>query len=101
VGECTRLSIAPLGASTQARDAAAIQLLRPGLGGVRLAIDTARATLGEKTQNLGLSMVYNGLALLLAVWMPIPPQVAALAMALSSVSVIGNSARLAFRSSAC
>jgi len=37
----------------------------------------------------------------LAVWMPIPPQVAALAMALSSVSVIGNSARLAFRSSAC
>lgn len=91
------LGITPLGASTQATDAAAIHLLRPGLGGVRVAIDTARATQRVMTQNLSLSMLYNGLALPLAVWMPIPPQAAVLAMALSSISVIGNAARLAFR----
>ncbi|SFU34058.1 heavy metal translocating P-type ATPase [Halomonas korlensis] len=93
------LGITPLGASTQARDAAAIQLLRPGLGGVRVAIDTARATQRVMTQNLTLSMLYNALALTLAVWMPIPPQAAVLAMFLSSVSVIGNAARLGFASS--
>ena len=93
------LGISPLGASTQATDAAAIQLLRPGLAGVRVAIDTARATQRVMTQNLALSMLYNGFALTLAVWMPIPPQAAVLAMALSSVSVVGNAARLAFRRS--
>ena len=36
------------------------------------------------------------LALALAVWMAIPPQVAVLAMALSSLSVVGNAARLAY-----
>ncbi|MCH4563806.1 cation-translocating P-type ATPase [Halomonas sp. EGI 63088] len=88
------VGVAPLGASTAARDAAAILLLRPGPGGVREAIDIARATRRVMGQNLLLSVLYNALALGLAAWMVIPPQVAVLAMALSSLSVVANAARL-------
>ncbi|MDI5934126.1 heavy metal translocating P-type ATPase [Halomonas kalidii] len=90
------LGVAPLGASTAARDAAGILLLRPGPGGVREAIDIARAARRVMGQNLVLSASYNVLALTLAVWMAIPPQLAVLAMALSSLSVVGNAARLAY-----
>ncbi|MDI5921888.1 cation-translocating P-type ATPase [Halomonas sp. LR5S13] len=88
------LGVAALGASTAARDAAAIQLLRPGPGGVRDAIEVARRTRRVMGQNLWLSALYNGAALPLVVWMAVPPQVAVVAMALSSLSVVGNSARL-------
>ncbi len=88
------LGVAPLGASTAAREAAAIQLLRPGPGGVRDAIDIARRTRRVMGQNLWLSALYNAAALPLVVWMAVPPQVAVVAMALSSLSVVGNSARL-------
>ncbi|MFY0990385.1 heavy metal translocating P-type ATPase [Halomonas sp. C05BenzN] len=89
------LGVAPLGASKAACDAAAILLLRPGPGGVRGAIDLARRTRRVMGQNLALSSLYNILALGLAAWMAIPPQIAVLAMALSSLSVIGNAGRLA------
>lgn len=88
------LGVAPLGASRAASEAAAIQLLRPGPGGVREAIDTARMTRRVMRQNLWLSTLYNILALSLVIWMPIPPQMAVLAMVLSSLSVVANSARL-------
>ena len=45
-------------------------------------------------QNLTLSALYNALALGLAAWMEIPPQVAVLAMLASSLSVVANAARL-------
>lgn len=95
------LGVAPLGASTAAREAAAIQLLRPGPGGVRDAIDIARRTRRVMGQNLWLSALYNGAALPLVVWMAVPPQVAVVAMALSSLSVVGNSARLLVAPGAC
>ncbi|MDW7748644.1 HAD-IC family P-type ATPase [Halomonas sp.] len=88
------LGVATLEASTPAREAAAIQLLRPGPGGVRDAIDIARRTRRVMRQNLWLSALYNGAALPLVAWMAVPPQVAVAAMALSSLSVVGNSARL-------
>jgi heavy metal translocating P-type ATPase len=88
------LGVAPLGASTAAREAAAIQLLRPGPGGVRDAIDIARRTRRVMVQNLWLASLYNGAALPLVAWMAVPPQVAVVAMALSSLSVVINSAWL-------
>ncbi|WP_170064062.1 hypothetical protein, partial [Halomonas heilongjiangensis] len=56
----------------------------------------ARAARRVMGQNLVLSASYNVLALTLAAWMAIPPQLAVLAMALSSLSVVGNAARLAY-----
>ncbi|WP_301271099.1 cation-translocating P-type ATPase [Halomonas sp. Y3] len=81
-------------ASAAARDAAAIQLLGQGVQGVACAIATARATRRVMRQNLTLSALYNALALGLAAWMVIPPQVAVLAMVASSLSVVANAARL-------
>ncbi|QJQ97235.1 cation-translocating P-type ATPase [Halomonas sp. PA5] len=90
------VGVAPLGASPQARDAAAVQLLQPGLSGVVDAWRIARQARRVMHQNLVLSGVYNLLALGLVVWMAIPPLVAVLAMAASSLSVVANAARLSW-----
>ncbi|WP_445005210.1 heavy metal translocating P-type ATPase [Halomonas mongoliensis] len=87
-------------ASAAARDAATIQLLGQGVQGVAAAITIARATRRVMRQNLTLSALYNALALGLAAWMVIPPQVAVLAMVASSLSVVANAARLAAASAA-
>ncbi|MBE0487460.1 MAG: cation-translocating P-type ATPase [Halomonas sp.] len=88
------VGVATAEASAAARDAAAIQLLGGGVQGVPAAIAIARATRRVMHQNLALSALYNALALGLAAWMVIPPQVAVLAMVTSSLSVVGNAARL-------
>lgn len=88
------VGIAPLGASRQACEGAAIQLLEPGLAGVVAAWEVARRARRIMYQNLALSAAYNLLALGLVVWMAIPPLVAVLAMAASSLSVVLNAARL-------
>ncbi len=88
------VGVAPLAASQAAREAAAIQLLRPGPGGVRQAMQIARLTHRVMRQNLMLAVFYNALALPLVAVMPIPPLAAVLTMALSSLSVLGNAARL-------
>ncbi|WP_254277285.1 cation-translocating P-type ATPase [Halomonas sp. 3H] len=88
------VGVATAEASAGARDAAAIQLLGRGVQGVPAAIAIARATRRVMRQNLVLSALYNVLALGLAAWMVIPPQVAVLAMVASSLSVVGNAARL-------
>lgn len=88
------LGVATANASAAARDAASIQLLGGGIQGVPAAIAIARATRRVMRQNLMLSGLYNALALGLAAWMVIPPQVAVLAMLASSLSVVGNAARL-------
>lgn len=99
INDAPALAAASLGVATSeatraARDAAAIQLLSGGVDGVARAVITARATRAVMRQNLVLSVLYNTLALGLAMWMVIPPQMAVLAMALSSFSVMANTARL-------
>ncbi|APX92434.1 ATPase P [Halomonas sp. 1513] len=88
------VGIAPLGASQPARDGAAVQLLEPGVAGVVDAWQIARRARRIMRQNLALSAGYNLVALGLVVWTAIPPLVAVLAMAASSLSVTANAARL-------
>ncbi|MFC3663493.1 heavy metal translocating P-type ATPase [Modicisalibacter luteus] len=88
----TGISVA--GATPQARDIAAISLLTTGIGQAWQAHRLARSAYRLMHQNLAFSIAYNLLALSIAVWMPIPPVIAAGAMALSSVSVLANAARL-------
>jgi Cu+-exporting ATPase len=103
-----------------AMEAAPVTLMRPDLGGVAQAIALSRATMRTMWQNLGWAFVYNVLLIPVAAGLgyvvfqeawglgepprllqPIfghqwflNPVVAALAMALSSVSVMANSLRL-------
>ncbi|MHB0777035.1 heavy metal translocating P-type ATPase [Halomonas sp. WWR20] len=88
----TGISVA--GATQQARDIAAVSLLTPGIAQVWEAHDLAKRAYRLMRQNLGFSIVYNLLALSLAVWMPIPPVIAVTAMTISSLSVLANAARL-------
>ncbi|GAB2783502.1 heavy metal translocating P-type ATPase [Halomonas shantousis] len=88
----TGISVA--GATRQARDMAAVSLMTPGIGQAWEAHRLARRAYRLMRQNLGFSIVYNLLALGLAIWMPIPPVIAATAMTVSSVSVLANAARL-------
>ncbi|NIC07393.1 heavy metal translocating P-type ATPase [Billgrantia bachuensis] len=90
------VGVAPLGASSTVQEGASVALMRPGVSGVENALDLARRTRRVMRQNLLLSGIYNLLALGLAVAMPIPPLVAVLAMLASSLSVVANSARLAW-----
>ncbi|AMD02192.1 heavy metal translocating P-type ATPase [Halomonas chromatireducens] len=94
------VGIAPLGASSAAREGAGVVLMRPGIEGVASAWWLARRTRRVMRQNLVLSGLYNALALGLAASMAIPPLIAVLAMVVSSLSVMGNSARLAWHDSA-
>jgi len=74
--------------------AAAITLVRGGVGRVGDAIALSRASLRVIRQNLGWALVYNLALVPLAMLGIIPPVLCALAMAFSSVTVVGNSLRL-------
>lgn len=90
------VGIAPLSASEAAREGASAQLMTPGIGGVVKLLNIAKRTRCIMLQNLFFSAIYNTLALGLVVLMTIPPLVAVLAMAASSLSVTMNAARLAW-----
>lgn len=90
------VGIAPLSASEAAREGAAAQLMTPGIGGVVKLLSIAKRTRRIMVQNLFFSALYNTLALGLVVLMAIPPLVAVLAMAASSITVTLNAARLAW-----
>ena len=90
------VGIAPMQASDAAQEGASAQLLTPGVGGVVRLLVIARRTRLVMIQNLAFSAIYNTLALGLVVVMAIPPLVAVLAMAASSLSVTLNAARLAW-----
>lgn len=84
-----------------AMESAGITLLNGDLMGIARARKLSRATMGNIRQNLVLAFVYNVAGVPLAAGLMYPvfgwtlsPAVAAAAMALSSVSVIGNSLRL-------
>lgn len=90
------VGIAPLSASEAAREGASAQLMTPGIGGVVKLLSIAKRTRRIMVQNLFFSALYNTLALGLVVVMAIPPLVAVLAMAASSLTVTLNAARLAW-----
>ena len=84
-----------------AMESAGLTLLKGDLRGVVRAINLARATMGNIKQNLFFAFVYNALGVPVAAGVLYPllgitlsPIIAAAAMSLSSVSVVGNALRL-------
>ncbi|WP_431097657.1 heavy metal translocating P-type ATPase [Polaromonas aquatica] len=84
-----------------AMNSAQITLVKGDLRGIAQARAISEATIANMKQNLGFAFVYNALGVPLAAGLLFPftgwllsPMIAALAMSLSSVSVIGNALRL-------
>ncbi len=82
-------------------ESAGVTLVRGDLAGILRARRLSRATLGNIRQNLFFAFVYNALGVPLAAGALYPifglllsPMIAAAAMSLSSVSVVGNALRL-------
>ncbi len=88
-------SIAPGTASDASQQAADAVFIGEKLMPVALAIRVARATMQIVRQNFGFSIVYNVLAVPLALFGYVTPLIAAIAMSLSSLVVVANSLRLA------
>jgi Cu+-exporting ATPase len=84
-----------------AMSSAGITLVKGDLAGITRAIPLSRATMRNIRQNLFLAFVYNAVCVPVAAGVLYPwfgillsPMIAAAAMSLSSVSVIGNALRL-------
>ena len=82
-------------------EAADITLVSGSLAGVVTAISLSRATMRNIRQNLFFALAYNGIGIPVAAGILYPffgiqlsPVIAAAAMALSSLSVVGNASRL-------
>ena len=80
---------------------AAVTLVKGDLAGIARARALSRATMWNIRENLMLAFVYNALGVPIAAGVFYPwfgwtlnPMIAAAAMALSSVSVVGNALRL-------
>ncbi|CAI8042384.1 Copper-exporting P-type ATPase [Geodia barretti] len=73
---------------------AGVTLMRGDLNGIVRARLLARATLSNIRQNLFFAFVYNTVGVTIAAGVLLSPMVAAAAMSLSSLSVVGNALRL-------
>jgi len=84
-----------MGSGTDVSIASAdIVLMSSELSKVDRAAALSRRTLSTIRQNIGISITYNLIMVPLAVAALITPLVAAVSMPLSSLAVIGNSARI-------
>lgn len=88
-------SIAPGSASDVSQQAADAVFIGEGLMPIVFAVKVARRTMAIVRQNFGLAIVYNVLAVPLALAGLVTPLIAAIAMSLSSLVVVANSLRLA------
>ncbi|GAA4333382.1 heavy metal translocating P-type ATPase [Pigmentiphaga soli] len=84
-----------------AMNSAQVTLVKGDLRGIAVARALSQAAVGNMRQNLMFALVYNALGVPLAAGVLYPftglllsPMIAALAMSLSSVSVVGNALRL-------
>jgi Cu+-exporting ATPase len=83
---------------------AQVTLVKGDLRGIARAREISRSTVRNMRENLGFALVYNALGVPIAagvLWpwtgLLLSPMIAALAMSLSSVSVVGNALRLRSR----
>jgi Cu2+-exporting ATPase len=87
-------SIAPSSASDASQQAADAVFIGEKLMPVVLAIRVARRTMQIVRQNFAFAILYNALAVPLALFGYVTPLIAAIAMSVSSVVVVANSLRL-------
>ncbi len=84
-----------LGSGTDASmESSDIVLMSDELDKVEQAVALSRRTLRTIRQNIGISLIYNSIMVPLAMMAYVTPLVAAIAMPISSLAVIGNSARI-------
>ncbi|PZR94692.1 MAG: hypothetical protein DI537_06520 [Stutzerimonas stutzeri] len=99
VNDAPALAAAECGVSVAEAHGAAAQtadlvIVKGGIAQLITAIALSRRTLRVARQNIGLAIVYNLIALPVAIAGILTPSMAALAMLASSLSVAGNSLRL-------